>query len=74
MIQVFVSSKKQLEELLPNIKKHISKNGLLWVSYPKGKTEINRDSIREYAATIGLQAVSPVAINDIWSALRLTVV
>jgi len=69
-----VSSKEQLEELLPKIKKHILKNGLLWVSYPKDKAEINRDSTRRYASTIGLQAVSLVAINDIWSALRLKIV
>ena len=71
LIQVFVSSKKQMEQLLPEIKKLILKNELLWVSYPKGNAEINRDSIREYAYTIGFQAVSQVAINDIWSALRL---
>jgi hypothetical protein len=74
LIQVFVSSKEQMEELLPKIKKLILKNELLWVSYPKGKAEINRDSIREYASTIGLQTVSQVAINDVWSALRLKTV
>jgi hypothetical protein len=47
--------------------------GILWVSYPKGKavaTDLNRDILREALAEIGLEAVSQVAIDDTWSALR----
>jgi hypothetical protein len=38
------------------------------------KTAINRDSIREHVATISLDTVSQIAIDDDWSALRLKVV
>ncbi len=48
---------------------------MLWVTYPKGtskvKADINRDIIREYARTIGLEAVALVSVDDTWSALRL---
>ena len=54
------------------------KNGILWVTYPKGsakaKIDVNRDSIREYAQTLGLQAVSLVAVDEKWSALWLKTV
>lgn len=42
LIQLFVSSKNQLQEQLPKMKSLLEKNGLLWVTYPKGKKEINR--------------------------------
>lgn len=71
LIQVFASTKKDLEQQLSKIKSLVKAKGLIWVTYPKGKAEINRDSIREYASTVGLQAVSLVAVDDTWSALRL---
>jgi hypothetical protein len=36
--------------------------------------DINRDSIAAYAATIGLQAVAMISVDEDWSALRLKVV
>jgi len=56
------------------MKQLLKQDGLLWMTYPKGKAEINRDSIRIYAQTIGLQAVSLIAIDKTWSALRLKIV
>lgn len=72
LIQLFVSSKKQLEEQLPKTKLLLKDNGLLWVTYPKGgKTDVNRDSIREYATKLDFQTVSLVSVDDTWSALRM---
>ena len=52
-IQVFVKNKAELEEQLPKLKKKMSDDGKLWISYYKGtskiKTDINRDNLREYA-------------------------
>ena len=51
--------------------------GILWVSYPKGKklaTDLNRDVLRVELAKHGLEAVSQVAIDEVWSALRFKVV
>ncbi|MDO8578743.1 MAG: hypothetical protein Q7R50_06145 [Dehalococcoidales bacterium] len=78
LIQVFAVSRKELESHLPKLKKLLRPKVLLWVSYPKGtskvKADINRDSIREYGQSIGLEAVALVALDDTWSALRLKVV
>lgn len=78
LIQVFVVSRKDLEEQLPRLKPLLAPKGLLWVTYHKGtskqKSDINRDSIAAYAGTIGLQAVAMISVDEDWSALRLKVV
>ncbi len=76
-IQVFVTSREELERQLGKLKSALSPKGLLWVTYPKGtskvKTDVNRDIIREFAQPVGLQAVAMVSIDDTWSALRLKI-
>jgi hypothetical protein len=74
---VFVQSRKELESQLGILKKKVKPAVILWVAYPKGtsgvKTDINRDTIREYASDIGFQAVAMFAIDETWAALRLKV-
>ncbi len=74
-IQAFVTSRKELEASLAGLKGALKREGLLWITYPKGtsktKTDINRDSINAYAQTVGLQGVAMVSVDDTWSALRL---
>jgi hypothetical protein len=78
VIQVFLTSWKDMESQLPALKKLLKPKGILWASYPKGtskiKADINRDSIREYVHTLGLETVALIALDDTWSALRLKVV
>ncbi|MBI4294643.1 MAG: DUF3052 family protein [Chloroflexi bacterium] len=75
LVQVFVTSSQELEARLPGLKKALKPKGILWVTYPKGtsktKANINRDSIREYARSIGLEAIAMVSVDETWSALRL---
>jgi hypothetical protein len=40
----------------------------------KVKTDINRDVIREYAETVGLQSVALFSVDETWAALRLKVI
>jgi hypothetical protein len=74
-IQLFVTSDAELKGTLPALKERLPAKGLLWVTYPKGsskiRTDINRDTIREYARSVGLQTVSLIAVDEVWSALRL---
>ena len=74
-IQLFVADRQDLEELLPAARNGLAPGGILWVTYHKGtskiKTDINRDSINAYAATIGLTGVAMISIDADWSALRL---
>lgn len=77
-IQVFVTSKKELEEQLNKLKSFLSPQGLLWVSYPKGtskiKTDINRDIIYQFAQSIGLKGVAMISVDETWSAMRFKIV
>lgn len=78
LIQVFVSSRKELEEQLVKLKSLLTPKGLLWVTYPKGtskmKVDINRDSIYKYALSIGLKGVAMISVDYTWSALRLKII
>ncbi len=73
LIHTFASEKKAILAEAPKLAKALKPGGVLWVSYPKGKTrptDLNRDILREALAEIGLEAVSIIAIDDTWSALR----
>jgi hypothetical protein len=78
LVLLFVKDRATLVKDLPACKSKLAGGGALWVAYPKGTstkvTDVNRDSIREYVTTVGLDAVGIVAIDEDWSALRLKVV
>ena len=79
VIQVFVSTREALEANAPRLKALLNPGGKLWIAYPKGTSkqlsaDINRDDIRRYATTVGLQTVAQVAVDDDWSAIRCKVV
>ncbi len=79
VIQVFVTTRAALEAEAPRLKALLNAGGKLWIAYPKGtskrlQADINRDDIRSYALTVGLQTVAQVAVDDDWSAIRCKVV
>src|SRR5262249_36976726 len=78
VIQLFVESRSRLESDLPKVKRRLNAGGMSWMTYPKltsqKKADINRDTIAEFAAGIGLEGVAICAIDEDWSALRLKVV
>ena len=59
-----------VREAMPLLKK----NGSMWVSWPKGtsgiKTDINRESVRDYLLKTGLVDIKVAAVDDQWSALK----
>ncbi len=77
VIQVFVVHEKDLINHLSNLKQLLTAKGALWVTYPKGtsnvETDLNRDIIRKLADSIGLQAIAMIAVDETWSALRLKI-
>jgi len=78
VVLLFVLNRSELEARLEKAKKIASPNGAIWLAYPKGtstlKSDVNRDTIREYAKTRGLETVSLVSIDNTWSCLRLKTV
>ncbi len=76
-ILCFVTTKLQAEQMAPSLKAAMKPGAILWLSYPKGKsmpTDLNRDVLFAAMKAHGLQAVSNVAIDEVWSALRFKVV
>jgi hypothetical protein len=73
-ILAFATQREELLQGGPAWRQALEPNGVLWVSYPKGKalqTDLNRDIVRTTVQQVGLDTVSQVAIDDTWSALRL---
>lgn len=70
----FVTQRTELEIQLTQLKPLLKKDGLLWISWPKGKskipTEVNREAIREAGLASGLVDVKVCAVDKDWSALK----
>src|ERR1700748_3540455 len=77
MILLFARDHAAMAKQLPLCKAKLESGGALWLAYAKGTsakaTDINRDSIRDYVTTVGLDTVAQIAIDADWSALRLKV-
>jgi len=73
-MQIFATRLAELRAFAKKLPKHAAPNALLWISYPKktSKTgsDLSRDVIREAMNSTGWRAVSIVAIDEVWSALR----
>jgi hypothetical protein len=75
-VQVFIKNKAELDKVFPKAIGAIKPGGLLWISYPKKtastKSDITRDHGWDTVHAAGYMAVSQVAIDETWSALRFT--
>lgn len=73
-IHLFCTWSNELKDIIIDYKIAMKKDGLLWVSWPKGsskiQTDLNRDLIREFVLSIGLVDVKVAAIDEDWSGLK----
>jgi hypothetical protein len=73
-IHLFCTTFKELENNAPSLKNQLKKDGLLWISWPKGSsgiiTDLKRDPIREYLLDLGLVDVKVCAVDEKWSGLK----
>ncbi|MEM9647988.1 MAG: DUF3052 domain-containing protein [Bacteroidota bacterium] len=73
-IHLFCTSLKELMETAPKYKAVLKKDGLLWVSWPKGgskiATDLKREPIREFMLSTGLVDVKVTAVDQDWSGLK----
>lgn len=73
-IHIFTTTFEELEKIVPDYKAALKKNGLIWISWPKGKskikTDLKRDMIREHLLDIGLVDVKVAAVDEDWSGLK----
>jgi hypothetical protein len=73
-VQLFIKNSQELENQVPTVLKTLKKDGLFWISYPKGgskiKTDLNRDILRAAMEKFGMAGVSLISIDHVWSAMR----
>lgn len=73
-IHYFTKERKELEINFPVLKKNLLKDGMMWISWPKGsskvKTDINENVIRETGLREGLVDVKVCSVDEIWSGLK----
>lgn len=75
LVHLFVTTMAELETQLPRALQAMAKGGGIWVSWQKKtagrKSDVGRDTIRTFAAELGLDSVRAVAVDEEWSALKL---
>lgn len=73
-VQLFLLTVQELEALTLGDLAGCGHNGLLWITYPKKSSGLapglSRDLIRETLKRMGWRAVTIVAVDDTWAALR----
>jgi predicted SnoaL-like aldol condensation-catalyzing enzyme len=74
-VQVFATRLSEIRRIAQKLSRHAAPNALVWISYPKKTSrtggDLSRDLIREAMSVTGWRTVSIVAIDEVWSALRL---
>ena len=73
-LHVFVKEEKDLNAHWKEWKSNMKKDGTLWISWPKGTSQImsdlNGNLVREFGLKGGLVDVKVCAIDDDWSGLK----
>ncbi|MEM0940279.1 MAG: DUF3052 domain-containing protein [Bacteroidota bacterium] len=73
-IHAFTKELEELEENWKDWKSKLKKDGTLWISWPKGVSEIhtnlNANILREFGLNGGLVDVKVCAVDDDWSGLK----
>ena len=76
-VHIFTVEKSVLKTALPVLMKSITRDGMIWVSWPKKaskvSTDITEDTIRKHALPIGLVDVKVCAVDEVWSGLKLMI-
>ena len=73
-ILVFVKSLHELSKQFAPLAANLSRNGMIWVAWPKKSsgvaTDLLFDNVQRTGLDAGLVDVKICAINDIWSGLK----
>ncbi len=72
IIQLFASSKKEIQDFLDKNVLQLKPTVALWITYPKASPHlgINRDIIAEFLISYGFKGVAICSIDQTWSGLR----
>jgi hypothetical protein len=77
LAHVFATERKVLADLLPTLRKKLSPEAAVWLSWPKKSskvpTDITETTIREAAFPLGFVDVKVCAVTEVWSGPKLVV-
>lgn len=72
-VQTFAQRPSDVHKFAQTLSRHAAPDALVWLSYPKKtsrQSDLSRDQIRQAMSCRGWRAVSIIAIDEVWSALR----
>ena len=71
---LFFTEEKEFKKAAKKYKSYIKKNGCLWISWPKGTSQIETNLkfglIKSFLMELGLIDVKVASLDDDWSALK----
>ena len=74
---LFVTERIVLDVMLSKLRKELTQDGFVWVSWPKKSsrvpTYITEDTIREHALPLGFVDVKVCSVSEVWSGLKLVI-
>ena len=74
-VQAFVKSKAELKELAPQVIRALKPESILWISFPKGSSQIQTDLTRDKGWDVlkksDLKWITLISVNDTWSAFAM---
>jgi hypothetical protein len=77
LVHVFSTRRAELSKTLAAVRKTLSPNSSVWVSWPKKAskvpTDITEDTIRAVALPLGFVDIKVCAVTEVWSGLKLVV-
>lgn len=74
-VHLFVRTREPMREALPALVPHVTPQGKLWLSWPKGRklgSDLTLPKVIEIGDDCGLVKSTGLRVDDIWSGLRLT--
>jgi hypothetical protein len=75
LIHFFTKQRASLESRFPILKRALTTDGALWISWPKKAsgiaTDLTENGVRAVALTHGLVDVKVCAVDEVWSGLKL---
>lgn len=73
-IQLFSMQFSDLEKDFSGLKQYLKKDGMLWICWPKGSSnlqiDLNREGVRDYVLQSGLVDIKVASIDETWSGLK----
>jgi hypothetical protein len=77
LVQLFETDRKRLAEALGSLRRSLSPQAAVWVSWPKKAskvpTTVTEEAIRELALPLGFVDIKVCAVTEVWSGLKLVV-